>query len=45
MKSRQLDSVEKAFISMKCYAQLVIELENEKRVLEFINKLQKVLQA
>ena len=41
MKSRQLDSVEKAFISMKCYAQLVIELENEKRVLEFINKLQK----
>ena len=41
MISRPLDTVEKVFINMKCYVQLVIELEDEKAAPEFVNKLQK----
>ena len=41
MLSRPLDPIEKFFANVLCYTQLLIELEDEKKVPEFIHKLQK----
>ena len=43
MLTRLLDSDEKIFIQMKCYTQLVIELEDNSKIPEYVHKIQKYL--
>ena len=43
MISRRLDPIEKFFANVFCYTQLLIELEDNKRVPEFVHKLNKYI--